>query len=233
MSGWGVDRKIDMMINDLLFSHDGAGQQCCYDLAGYLMMSTDNRWGGKPRRNHNLGVLPWNEANKIPTLSHFLSDVAPFYYCCLWQEEQSPGCQLFRYERRASQDCVGYQPPGGGERSTPPVSICSGTCWLSGANVSGHVCVCVHSPAATVFGDPHVYTFDGLEYTFNGKGEFVLVRANSPRVKLDVQGRFEQVWNSPYGEVKASTLTAIAAKDNTSSTVEVSQFFFLLVKGLK
>ena len=49
---------------------------------------------------------------------------------------------VLRFERRASQDCVGYQPPGG----------------------------------ATVFGDPHVYTFDGLPYTFNGKGEFVLVR---------------------------------------------------------
>jgi hypothetical protein len=44
-----------------------------------------------------------------------------------------------------------------------------------------------------VFGDPHFYTFDGMPYTFNGKGEYVLVRADSPRVKLDVQGRFEQV----------------------------------------
>ena len=98
---------------------------------------------------------------------------------------------IFRYERRASQDCVGYQPPGG----------------------------------ATVFGDPHVYTFDHLPYTFNGKGEFVLVRADSPKVKLDVQGRFEQVQDSPYGKVKASALTAIAAKDNVSSTVEVSLKF--------
>ena len=46
---------------------------------------------------------------------------------------------------------------------------------------------------ATVFGDPHIYTFDNQAYTFNGLGEYVLLRANSPRVKLDVQGRFEQV----------------------------------------
>ena len=78
------------------FSHDGAGQQCCYDLAGYLMMTSDNKWGGNPLRNHNLGVLPWNEANKIPTLSHWLADVIPFYPCCLWQDEQSSGCQAYR-----------------------------------------------------------------------------------------------------------------------------------------
>ena len=147
--------------NDFIFarSYDGSGQQCCYDLAGYLMMSSDNKWGGNPLRYHNLGLLPWNEANKIPTLSHYLSDVMPFYPCCIWQSDQSTGCQAFRFERRSSQDCVGYQPPGGG----------------------------------AVFGDPHFYTFDGMPYTFNGKGEFVLVRADSPRVKLDVQGRFEQV----------------------------------------
>ena len=43
---------------------------------------------------------------------------------------------------------------------------------------------------ATVFGDPHVYTFDHTDYTFNGLGEYVLVRADSPRVKLDVQVLF-------------------------------------------
>jgi len=168
-------------------NHDGAGQQCCYDLAGNLMMTSDNMWGGNPMRNHDYGVLPWNEANKIPSLSHYLQDVIPWYPCCKWQDEQSSGCQTYRFERRPSQDCVGYQPPGG----------------------------------ATVFGDPHVYTFDHTDYTFNGLGEYVLVRADSPRVKLDVQGRFEQCNDSPYGTVNASSLTAVAAKDNFSSTVEV------------
>jgi len=166
---------------------DGAGQQCCYDLNGYLMMTSDNKWGGKPMRSHNLGVLPWNEAAKIPSLSHWLQDISPFYPCCMWQGEQSGGCQTYRFERRASQDCVGYLPPGG----------------------------------ATVFGDPHVYTFDNRAYTFNGVGEYVLVRSNSPKVKIDVQGRFEQVLDSPYGEVHASHLTAVAARDNVSATVEV------------
>jgi len=168
-------------------NHDGAGQQCCYDIAGYLMMTSDNKWGGAPMRNHNLGVLPWNEANKIPSMSHWLQDVSPFYPCCIWQDEQSNGCQTYRFERRPSQDCVGYLPPGG----------------------------------AAVFGDPHVYTFDHQAYTFNGLGEYVLVRADSPRVKLNVQGRFEQVGDSLYGETFATSLSAVAAKDNFSSTVEV------------
>ena len=85
------------------FSYDGSGQQCCYDLAGYLMMTTDNKWGSNPLRNHNLGLLPWNEANKIPTMSHWLADVLPFYPCCMWQSEQSNGCQMYRFERRSSQ----------------------------------------------------------------------------------------------------------------------------------
>lgn len=64
--------------------------------------------------------------------------------------------------------------------------------------------------AATVFGDPHVYTFDDLQYTFNGKGEFVMVRVDSVRHVLDVQGRFEQIPVNYLGEAKASTLTAVA-----------------------
>lgn len=77
-------------------------------------MTSDNKWGGNPGRAHNLGMIPWNEAGKVPSLSHWQMDVMPFYLCCLWQPEDSEDCEVFRFERRASQDCVGYQPPGAG-----------------------------------------------------------------------------------------------------------------------
>lgn len=174
-------------VRTALPNEDGAGQQCCYDRDGYLMMTADKMWGGNPHRAHNLGKTPFDEANKVPSLSHWYHDVIPFYTCCKWQGEQSPGCVTYRFERRASQDCVGYQPP----------------------------------TAATVFGDPHIYTFDDLPYTFNGKGEFVLVRVDSVRHKLDVQGRFEQISPNYLQEAKGSMLTAVAARDNISAVVEV------------
>ncbi|XP_033217639.1 protein mesh isoform X2 [Belonocnema kinseyi] len=166
---------------------DGSEQQCCYDKAGYLMLTYDQQWGSRPHRSHNLGYLPWNEANKVPTLSNWFHDMVPMYLCCLWQEEQSVGCETFRFERRPSQDCVAYQSPA----------------------------------IAAVFGDPHVTTFDGLEYTFNGKGEFVLVRVNHQKDKLDIQGRFEQLPNNFYGEVRATQLTSVVARGNNSVTIEV------------
>ncbi|KAK1121815.1 hypothetical protein K0M31_010127 [Melipona bicolor] len=166
---------------------DGSEQQCCYDKNGYLMLTYDQQWGSRPHRSHNLGYYPWDEANKVPTLSHWYHDVIPFYMCCMWQEEHAVGCETFRFERRPSQDCIAYQSPGVG----------------------------------TVFGDPHIATFDGLEYTFNGKGEFVLVRVNNLKDKLDVQGRFEQLPNNVYGEVRATQLTSVAARGNNSATIEV------------
>lgn len=45
-------------------SMEGSEQQCCYDKNNYLMLSYDQQWGSRPRRSHNLGFLPWTEANK-------------------------------------------------------------------------------------------------------------------------------------------------------------------------
>jgi len=195
------DFDCDKDINPSCFYHNGAvhcvrsgapsiiasGQQCCYDKNNFLMLSYDQQWGSRPHRSHNLGFLPWNEANKVPTLSHWFHDMAPFYFCCLWQEEQAVGCETFRFERRPTQDCIAYQSPS----------------------------------VATVFGDPHIITFDDLEYTFNGMGEFVLLHVDAPRHRLDVQGRFEQLPNNIHGEVRATQLTAVAARENSSTIVEV------------
>lgn len=145
------------------------------------MLTYDQQWGSKPRRSHNLGVLPWNEANKVPSLSRWFHDMIPMYTCCLWQEEQAVGCETYRFERRPSQDCIAYQSPA----------------------------------VAAVFGDPHIVTFDDVSYTFNGKGEFVLVRVDNTKDKLDVQGRFEQVGNNYYGEVRGTQLTSVAGNIST------------------
>ncbi|XP_055617268.1 protein mesh isoform X2 [Toxorhynchites rutilus septentrionalis] len=168
-------------------SVQGSEQQCCYDRNGLLMLSYDQMWGSRPRRNHNVGQMPWNEANKVPTLSTWFHDVRPYYSCCMWQDEQAVGCETFRFERRPSQDCIAYQSPAVG----------------------------------AVFGDPHIVTFDGLQYTFNGMGEFVLLRGNNGRERIDVQGRFEQVPRNIHGPVMATHLTSIAARGNTSTIIEV------------
>lgn len=168
-------------------SAQGSEQQCCYDRNGYLMLSYDQMWGSRPRRNHNIGQMPWNEANKVPTLSTWFNDVRPYYSCCFWQSEQSVGCETFRFERRPSQDCVSYQSPAVG----------------------------------SVFGDPHIVTFDGLQYTFNGMGEFVLVRVRDGRQRLDIQGRFEEPPPNIHGRVMATQLTSVVARGNETTVIEV------------
>lgn len=88
------------------------------------MLSYDQQWGSKPKRSHNMGFIPWNEANKVPTLSQWFHDMIPFYSCCFWQEEQAVGCETLRFERRPSQDCVGYQSPYVGTKIKPKNSCC-------------------------------------------------------------------------------------------------------------
>lgn len=82
---------------------------------------------------------------------------------------------------------------------------------------------------AAVFGDPHFYTFDNMTYTFNGKGEFVLLRADTVRHKLDVQARFEEIPNNVYGTARATVLTAVAGITlpvNHSKVISNTRFFF-------
>lgn len=67
---------------------------------------------------------------------------------------------------------------------------------------------------AAVIGDPHMRTFDGLSYTFNGIGEFWLL-INTTDQPLALQGRMER-------QGSASVVTALAMKTKDSSLVQVN-----------
>lgn len=191
-----IDRRCDTFHRDALHcvntgrpSIGGSGQTCCYDDQGELIQTADTIYGGRPSRAFVYGKHPFKIRMMIPSLSTWVHDVSPFFYCCLWQKKKdnAVACQNYNYYR-TSQDCSLYQPPVVG----------------------------------SVYGDPHMITFNKNNYTFNGKGEYVLVHTDDPKVKFDVQARFEQVprrfRNLPL--IPATQLTAVAAQDNFSSIVE-------------
>ncbi|XP_013859200.1 sushi domain-containing protein 2 [Austrofundulus limnaeus] len=70
--------------------------------------------------------------------------------------------------------------------------------------------------SAVVFGDPHFITFDGISYSFNGKGEYSLVI--SEQKQLVIQGRTEPVDGAM---INATKLTSVAMREATSDVVEV------------
>ena len=79
-------------------------------------------------------------------------------------------------------------------------------------------CSCLHSfnhfsltHTARNFGDPHFDTFDGLRYTFNGKGEFWLVQTTDDSVNV-------QVRLTPVEDGGATIITAVAVRFDGSDS---------------
>ncbi|XP_077039791.1 LOW QUALITY PROTEIN: mucin-4 [Agelaius phoeniceus] len=70
---------------------------------------------------------------------------------------------------------------------------------------------------AGAFGDPHITTLDGLTYTFNGLGDFVLLLASDAQTSFVLHGRTAQT-----GMAQATNFVAFAAQyiSNTTTTVE-------------
>ncbi|XP_015418101.1 PREDICTED: mucin-4 [Myotis davidii] len=65
---------------------------------------------------------------------------------------------------------------------------------------------------AWMFGDPHITTLDDATYTFNGLGDFLLVRARDGNSSFLLQGRTAQ-----SGSAQATNFIAFAAQYNSSS----------------
>lgn len=151
----------------------GAGQQCCYNSNGTLVLTGDSIGGSTPDRAHDWGSPPYDKPPHVPGQSHWLYDVLSFYYCCLW----SDNCQYY-FKHRPSSDCTRYKSPSTGVLAQKCRSAsCLGL-------FSSSSCVF----PAVVFGDPHFVTFDRLAYSFNGKGEYNLMTSEK---NLTIQGRTE------------------------------------------
>ncbi|XP_077984839.1 sushi domain-containing protein 2-like [Glandiceps talaboti] len=68
-------------------------------------------------------------------------------------------------------------------------------------------------------GDPHFITLDGLEYTFNGHGEFTLVQ--TPNDTFVMQARMEELKSGNTTVAGATVFTAIVMQDSESDRVQV------------
>ena len=77
---------------------------------------------------------------------------------------------------------------------------------------------CILFTLACVYGDPHIITLDGLKYTFNGKGEFILIEDRTDRFIL--QGRMIPAINSAQNVSRGTVFSAIVAKQNDSDAVQ-------------
>ena len=74
------------------------------------------------------------------------------------------------------------------------------------------------STTACIYGDPHIITLDGLKYTFNGKGEFILIEDVANRFML--QGRMVQAISNVQTLSRGTVFSAMVAKQSDSSSVQ-------------
>ena len=69
------------------------------------------------------------------------------------------------------------------------------------------------------FGEPHITSLDGYEYTFNGKGEFTYIETIDGSFMS--QCRFEQVVGADGTLVDGTVFTALVAQTNISERVQM------------
>lgn len=79
---------------------------------------------------------------------------------------------------------------------------------------------------ATTFGDPHMITLDGVEYTFNGFGEYHILWVTGPDFNL--QGRMQPLIDQDGNATRATVYRAFSMKENNSAVVQVMLILFIL-----
>ena len=83
-----------------------------------------------------------------------------------------------------------------------------------------------------MWGDPHILTHDGHRYTFNGKGEFILIQTLDD--SFSVQARMVPVNNSFGNDSQGTVFTTIVSQERDSDRVQfevVEGEIIVLVNG--
>ncbi|CAD5115351.1 DgyrCDS4331 [Dimorphilus gyrociliatus] len=168
----------------------GAGSHCCYGQDGELLYSGDSLSGSTSDRAHESGKEPYGEPPYIPTLSHAFNEIAPYYLCCVYANNDGL-CFDTYMKSRPTADCKNYKPP----------------------------------QTSAVYGDPHFLTWEDVEYTFNGNGEFWLIKTvDSSSNQIELQARLERLHvqgSDDESYFNASGVTAIALKDGGGSQIHI------------
>ena len=165
------------------FRASGGASRCCYGEDDFLIYAGDSEHGSFSSRAHFEGSYPHAEPGRVPLLSHWLHDLLPHLMCCDWTSD-SDSCLLRFMASRPTRDCSVYHSPG----------LCEFLGFFF-ANKDFHCCYCylclsflIYFPEnpvtvilpsflATGYGDPHFRSMDDTEFTYNGKGEFWLLRS--------------------------------------------------------
>ena len=79
---------------------------------------------------------------------------------------------------------------------------------------------------AIAIGDPHIVTFDQFTYTFNGKGEFVLIETDDDSFTL--QARMVPAVDANNNNVAATVFSAVICKQINSQTIQFQLKVWLL-----
>ena len=74
--------------------------------------------------------------------------------------------------------------------------------------------------SAWFVGDPHIHTLDNFQYTFNGLGEYTLIKTNGGNFTL--QGRTVKALDDNGTETAATVFSAFAAADVDSDRVYIA-----------
>uniref|UniRef100_A0A669PTH8 Mucin 4, cell surface associated n=1 Tax=Phasianus colchicus TaxID=9054 RepID=A0A669PTH8_PHACC len=198
---------------------------CSPDVRGLWLFRLDNR----SRVNYRLQCLTWLQAQPPPSTWSMELPPCP---CSRPQAELDP-----RYRRSRSADRMGagvrcvYRGTGflegWQERFWSPPNNPSDSEWAPPcpSPKTPHLLSFLFSKRlnflrtpANAFGDPHITTLDGLTYTFNALGDFMLLLASDAHTSFVLQGRMART-----STARATNFMAFVAQYTSSTTTTVSR----------